>query len=145
MLSLKRKIVCGVALLACELTGGMAQAKPLESMDCRHLFVEDVRISDHLEQLKKKESADINAGQAPAEQGFFVKLDSVPGIGIMQGLTLSPAGKPIHEDSTEVGMDALQAQLSSVRSIEQRKMCPQIGAPTQERTTILNDQVRMPQ
>jgi hypothetical protein len=145
MLSLKPKIVCGVVLLACEFTGGMAQAKPLESMDCRHLFVEDVWISDQLEKLQKKESVDINAGQAPAEQGFFVKLDSVPGIGVMQGMTLSPEGKPLHEDSTEVGIDKLQAQLSSVRSIEQRKICPQIGSQSQERTTILDDQVRMSQ
>lgn len=144
MLTLKQRMVGAVAILACSVVGNTAWAEktPLENLDCRHLFVEDVEISDKIETLQRKESSDIEAGKAEEDKGFFVKLDPIPGIGVTKGMILTPAGKPLREDSTEMGLDALQTRLLSIRSVEQRKVCPEAGTSFQKRTTILDDQVR---
>ncbi|WP_254454592.1 hypothetical protein [Acetobacter estunensis] len=144
MLILKPRIMCGLVFLTCGVAGSAAHAvePPLDTLDCRHLFVEDVRLSDQLDVVKRKEAADVAAGTAEEDQGFYVKFDPVPGVGIMKGMTLSPAGKPIRQDTNEMGRDALQARLLSVRHVEQNKLCPEVGSPAEKRTTILDDQVR---
>lgn len=144
MLNLKQRAVSAAAALTISIIANTAWAvePALESLDCRHLFVEDVKLSDKVDALQHKEETDIENGNAKEDKGFFVKLDPIPGIGVMKGMTLTPAGKPLREDSTEMGLNTLQTRLASVRSIEQRKMCPEIGISPQKRTTILDDQVR---
>lgn len=147
MPNLKQRILSAVAILAFSVAGSTTWATevPLESLDCRHLFAKDVEISDRIEALQRKESSDVEDGKAEEDKGFFVKLDPIPGIGVTRGMFLTPAGRPLREDSTEMGLDALQTRLSSIRNVEQRKVCPEAGTSFQQRTTILDDQVRSTQ
>ena len=144
MLNLKQRMVSALAVLAFSIAGNATWAAeaPLQSLDCRHLFVEDVEISDRIEALQHKENSDIESGKSEENKGFFVKLDPIPGIGVTRGMILTPAGRPLREDSTEMGLDALQTRLSSIRNVEQRKVCPEVGKKKKKRTTILDDQVR---
>lgn len=133
-------------LLALSCTFGHKElhaAEPaFDKLDCRHLFAEDVLLSDELETLSKQEQKSIAQDTAPAESQFFVRLDPVPGFGIMKGVTLSPAGRPIKEDSTEHNLDHVRQELAVVRHYEQDKVCLKEGSFTRDRDRLSDDAPR---
>ncbi|WP_130732482.1 hypothetical protein [Komagataeibacter xylinus] len=144
MLTLKRNATYGLALLAGIMGAGLAQAAPApEKMDCRHLLAEDVRLSDRLAALSHSEAQAAAQDKAPAEKGFFVKFDPVPGFGIMKGATLTPAGHSIREDATERSLDQVRQKLAVIRGHEQRKMCPEIGTPDMQQDGLSDDAARV--
>ncbi|MBV1829906.1 hypothetical protein HNW77_03010 [Komagataeibacter sp. AV436] len=143
MLTLKQNATYGFVLLAGIMGMGLAHAAPApEKLDCRHLLAEDVRLSDRLAALSHSEAQAEAQDKAPAEKGFFVKFDPVPGFGIMKGATLAPAGHPIREDATERNLDQVRQKLAVIRGHEQRRMCPEIGAPDMQQDRLSDDAVR---
>ena len=143
MLTLKRNATYGFALLAGIMGAGLAQAAPApEKMDCRHLLAEDVRLSDRLATLSHSEARAEAQDKAPAEKGFFVKFDPVPGFGIMKGATLTSAGHPIREDATERSLEQVRQKLAVIRGHEQRRMCPEIGAPDMQQGRLSDEAAR---
>lgn len=140
---MKRQMLYGTVLLLCGLSGKSAfAATDITSLDCRHLFVEDVRLSDKIEGLRQKTATAETNGTDNANSGFFVKFDPIPGIGVMEGTTLSPAGKPLREDASETRIDSLQKQLDSVKTLEQRKVCATAPSTTNEEDRLLDDSVK---
>lgn len=113
-----------------------------DKLDCRHLFAEDVLLSDQLNVLNKQEQNSIAQEKAPAESQFFVRLDPVPGFGIMKGITLSPAGRPIKEDSTEHNLGHVRQELAVVRHYEQEKVCLKEGSFIRDRDRLSDDAPR---
>lgn len=146
MLIFKRQVMAVFGVLAaCGFAPQMAHAagKPApETLDCRHLLVEDVRLSDRLSALRHSEASAIARDAAPEEKGFFVKFDPVPGFGIMKGTTLTPAGHPIQEDATERSLDGVRRKLADVRKYEQQKLCPEVSAPDMEQDRLSDEAVR---
>ena len=144
MISFKKMSVFTFLALSC--TFGQQKlyaAEPaFEKLDCRHLFAEDVLLSDQLDALNKQEQNSIAQDTAPAESQFFVRLDPVPGFGIMKGVTLSPAGRPIKEDSTEHNLDHVRQELAVVRHYEQEKVCLKEGSFVRDRDRLSSDAPR---
>ena len=145
MLIFTRQVMGTAVMLACGFAPGLVHAAPkpaLETLDCRHLLVEDVRLSDRLSVLQHSEARAIAKDAAPEEKGFFVKFDPVPGFGIMKGATLTPAGHPVREDATERNLDQVQQKLTAVRGMEQRRLCPEVPAPGMQQDRLSDDEIR---
>lgn len=144
MISLKKISVVTILAFSCTFGQKIAYAAEpaFEKLDCRHLFAEDVLLSDQLEALNKQEQQSIEQDTAPAESQFFVRLDPVPGFGIMKGVTLSPAGQPIKEDSTEHNLDHVRQELAVVRHYEQDKVCLKEGSFVRDRDRLSTDSTR---
>lgn len=105
--------------MSCPLGMVMAHAAPsLQSMDCRHLVVEDVRLSDKI-------SARQNHDTTAAEKGsaFSVSFDPFPGFGIMNGMTLTPSGHGGVNEWDDMKLEDLEKRLSEVQALEQQKLC----------------------
>ncbi|GAN59114.1 hypothetical protein ACI01nite_15800 [Acetobacter cibinongensis] len=144
MIGLKKITVSTLLVLSC-MFGNKAvhAAEPaFDKLDCRHLFAEDVLLSDELETLSKQEQKHIAQDTAPAESQFFVRLDPIPGFGIMKGVTLSPAGRPIKQDSTEHNLDHVRQELAVVRHYEQDKVCLKEGGFVRDRDRLSDEAPR---
>ncbi|MCE2563134.1 hypothetical protein [Komagataeibacter sp. FNDCF1] len=145
MLIFTRQVMGTAVMLACGFAPGMVHAAPkpaLETLDCRHLLAEDVRLFDRLTALQRSEARAVAKDAAPEEKGFFVKFDPVPGLGIMKGATLTPAGHPVQEDATERSLDQVRQKLTAVRGMEQRRLCPEVAAPDMQQDRLSDDGVR---
>jgi len=145
MLIFTRQVMGAAVMLACGCAPVMVHAAPKpapETLDCRHLLVEDVRLSDRLDVLQHSEAGAVAKDAAPEEKGFFVKFDPVPGFGIMKGATLTPAGHPIQEDATERSLDRVRQKLADVRRYEQRKLCPEVNAPDMQQERLSDEGAR---
>ena len=103
-----------------------ASAAPsLQSMDCRHLVAEDVRLSDLISARQSKDTA-----AAEKASAFSVSFDPLPGFGIMNGMTLTPSGHGGVSESDDVKLEELEKRLSDVHALEQKKLCPNITVPS---------------
>lgn len=144
MLTLKRTIHIGAfMILSCAVRDHALAAPNYETMDCRHLFVEDVSLSDRIAIIKQKQATAMSNGTDTADNGFFVKFDSVPGIGIMHGITLSPEGKPLGDEVSDAEIRELTNELTAVKRQQNRKVCPTMTAPLEIQTRLKDDQIRV--
>lgn len=130
-------------ILLCAGKGHALAAPNYEAMDCRHLFAEDVSLSDRIAVIKQKQATAISNGSDTADNGFFVKFDSVPGVGIMHGLTLSPEGKPLGDEVSDAEITELTRELTVVKRQQSRKVCPTMTAPLEIQTRLKDDQIRV--
>ncbi|MFH7812377.1 MULTISPECIES: hypothetical protein [Acetobacter] len=113
-----------------------------DKLDCRHLFAEDVLLSDEMGALNRQEQNSIAQGTAPAENQFFIRLDPVPGFGVMKGVTLSPTGQPIKEDGREHDIDHIRQELATVRHYEADKACLKAGIVDNDHDRLSDDASR---
>lgn len=130
-------------ILSCAVRDHALAAPNYETMDCRHLFVEDVSLSDRIAIIKQKQATAMSNGTDTADNGFFVKFDSVPGIGIMHGITLSPEGKPLGDEVSDAEIRELTNELTAVKRQQNRKVCPTMTAPLEIQTRLKDDQIRV--
>ena len=130
-------------ILSCVVRNHAFAAPNYETMDCRHLFVEDVSLSDRIAIIKQKQATAMSNGTDTADNGFFVKFDSVPGIGIMHGITLSPEGKPLGDEVSDAEIRELTNELTAVKRQQSRKVCPTMTAPLEIQTRLKDDQIRV--
>ena len=129
---MKRSFLYGALFLSCSFGMVTAHAAPsLQSMDCRHLVVEDVRLSDKI-------SARQNHDTTAAEKGsaFSVSFDPFPGFGIMNGMTLTPSGHGGVNEWDDMKLEDLEKRLSEVQALEQQKLCPNITVPSDEQPRL---------
>lgn len=133
---MKRLILCGVLALSCCLEAETVRAASFSpASDCRHLLVQDVRLSDRIAARQRK---DAGAPGATGYKGFAVHFDALPGIGVMHGATLTPEGRLESTAEADETLETLQKNLLAVRDVERVKSCPVIAAPadTQQRLEI---------
>ena len=133
---MKRSFLYGALFLSCSLGMGAAHAAPsLQSMDCRHLVVEDVRLTDLISARQNKDIAATEKASA-----FSVTFDPLPGFGIMNGMTLTPAGRGGVSEGDDMKLEDLEKRLSEVRNLEQKKLCPNITVPSDAQPRLSDDQ-----
>ncbi len=132
---LKKILLAGLAMAPFGFQNAFAQPA-LEQMDCRHLLVEDVRLSDGIAEVKNQDSA----LAAKSRKGISVTFDPIPGIGVMKGLTLVPEGSTYKSAASDEGLESLQQKLQAVKAAEQRKVCPTIDIPLDRQDRLLDDQ-----
>ncbi|AKR47894.1 hypothetical protein [Acetobacter pasteurianus] len=127
----------------CGLFAGAAYAdSDIQNLDCRHLFAEEVRVSDQVSALKKKKAIAEKKGTDTDNNGFYVKLDPIPSIGVMNGVTLTPAGKPLKEDISDERINKLELQLADIRKAQEHKVCPAMTLPDADDERLLDEQTR---
>ncbi|WP_087635752.1 hypothetical protein [Acetobacter ascendens] len=127
----------------CGLFAGAAYAdSDIQNLDCRHLFAQEVQISDQVTALKKKKAVAEKKGADTDNNGFYIKLDPIPGIGVMNGMTLTPAGKPLKEDISDERINKLELQLADIRKAQEHKVCPAMTLPDADDERLLDEQTR---
>ena len=125
------------------LFAGAAYAESdIRNLDCRHLFAEEVRVSDQVSALKKKKVAAEKKGNDTDNSGFYVKLDPIPGIGVMNGMTLTPEGKPVREDLSDERINKLESQIADIRKAQEHKVCPAGTLPDAVVGSLWDEQAR---
>lgn len=138
-----RQSLKGACVVFCGLFAGAAYAdSDIQSLDCRHLFAEEVRVSDQVSALKKKKAVAEKKGTDTDNSGFYVKLDPIPGIGVMNGMTLTPAGKPLKEDISDERINKLETRLADIRKAQEHKVCPAMTLPDADDERLLDEQAR---
>lgn len=143
MITLKRTVQIGAFIIASCAGNDFALASPAyETMDCRHLFAEDVRVSDRIILLRQKLSDAVSSGKDTADNGFFVKFDPIQGIGIMNGITLSPEGKPLGDEVSDAAIEKQTQQLAAIKRQEVLKVCPTMTMPLSTQSRLKDDQMR---
>lgn len=138
----KRCMLTGLLTVLCGTFVSHAQAATeLQDLDCRHLFAEDVRVSDQIIALRKKKALASQKGVEDDNDRFFVKFDPIPGIGVMNGMTLVPEGRAEKEDISDERLDSLRKQLGEIKVQEERKVCPSLPSPLSRDERLLDDQM----
>ncbi|WP_242012928.1 hypothetical protein [Acetobacter sicerae] len=144
MVTLKRTVQIGTFIILSCTGKDFALADPVyETMDCRHLFAEDVRVSDRISLLRQKQSDAVSSGKDTSDNGFFVKFDPVPGIGIMNGMTLSPEGRPLGDEVSDAAIEKQTKKLTAIKRQEVKKVCPTMTMPVETQTRLKDDQMRV--
>ena len=144
MMTLKRTVRMGAFIILSCFCKDFALASPAyETMDCRHLFAEDVRVSARISLLRQKQSDAVSSGEDTSDNGFFVKFDPVPGVGIMNGMTLSPEGKPLGDEVSDAAIEKQTKKLAAIKRQEVRKVCPTMTMPLETQTRLKDDQMRV--
>ncbi|BCK75233.1 hypothetical protein AA0242T_0171 [Acetobacter aceti NRIC 0242] len=144
MMTLKRTVQLGTFIILSCVGRDFAVAAPAyEAMDCRHLFAEDVRVSDQITLLRQKQSDAVSSGKDTADDGFFVKFDPIQGIGIMNGVTLSPEGKPLGDEVSDAAIEKQTKKQAAIKRQEVQKVCPTMTMPLSTQTRLKDDQMRV--
>lgn len=129
---MKRSFLYGALFMSWSLGVVAAHAAPsLQSMDCRHLVAEDVRLTD---QISARQNHDTQS--AEKSSAFSVSFDPLPGFGIMNGMTLTPSGHGSVSEDDDVKLEDLEKRLSEVHALEQKKLCPNITVPSDEQSRL---------